>query len=32
MRRLLPDFGNGDAGYEVGDLFILKASGRAADN
>src|ERR1700730_8141332 len=30
MRRLLPDLGDGDAGDEIGDLFIIEASRRSA--
>src|SRR3984957_20947265 len=32
MRRLFPDFGDGDAGDEIGDLLVLEAAGAAADD
>src|ERR1700722_16991287 len=32
MRRLFPDFGDGDAGDEIDDLLALKTPGRAADD
>ena len=32
MRRLFPDLGDGDAGDEIGDLLVLEAAGRAADD